>query len=66
MTVVLFACMAIMVAVLCLHVLLVLLKKGERTFYFDAAADIVPSKKRIRCNRNSKSLSEVCCYFFKD
>ncbi|MBU8713244.1 VanZ family protein [Brevibacillus parabrevis] len=45
MTVVLFACMAIMVAVLCLHVVLVLLKKGERTFYFDAAADIVPSKK---------------------
>ncbi|MGG1663364.1 VanZ family protein [Brevibacillus sp. NRS-1366] len=44
-TVAIFAFFGIMVAALCIHALIVIMKKGERTFYFDYAADIIPRKK---------------------
>lgn len=44
-TVATFAFFGIMVAVLCIHALIVIMKKGERTFYFDYVADLIPRKK---------------------
>jgi len=44
-TVASFVFFILMVAALCIHALIVIMKKGERTFYFDYAADILPRKK---------------------
>lgn len=45
-TVGIFAFFSVMIVVLCVHALIVLVKKGERTFYFDYAADVIPRKKK--------------------
>ncbi|MFL0364053.1 VanZ family protein [Pseudobacillus sp. 179-B 2D1 NHS] len=45
-TVAIFTFVSIMWLTLCIHAVLVMLKKGKRTFYFDHAADIVPRKNK--------------------
>lgn len=43
-TVVIFMFVSIMWLTLCIHAIFIMLKKGQRTFYFDHVADIVPRK----------------------
>ena len=44
-TVTIFAFLIIMWAVLFIHTMLILIKRGKRNFYFDYVADLVPRKK---------------------